>query len=227
MTGTACRYNRPMLDINLIQKIAIFALPIIFAVTMHEAAHGWVADKFGDDTARRLGRITLNPLPHIDLMGTVLVPLGMLLLTGFVFGWAKPVPVNVLKLRDQRRDMALVALAGPGANLLMMLLWGGLAKLATVASFGALTTPLVLMASAGVVINAVLALLNLLPIMPLDGGRVLHAVLPASLAAPLARLEPFGLLILVVLLVTGLLSALLMPGIAVLQGFTYSFYGLH
>jgi Zn-dependent protease len=216
-----------MLEINLIQKIALFALPIIFAVTMHEAAHGWVANKFGDDTARRLGRITLNPLPHIDLIGTVLVPLGMLLLTGFVFGWAKPVPVNVLKLHNQRRDMALVALAGPGANIVMMLLWGGVAKFAAVASLGAMTTPLVLMASAGIVINAVLALLNLLPILPLDGGRVLNAVMPRSLAEPFARLEPFGLLILVALLVTGLLSNLLMPAIAALQAFTFSFYGLH
>ncbi|OOZ41883.1 site-2 protease family protein [Solemya elarraichensis gill symbiont] len=216
-----------MPELNIIQQVSALILPLIFAVTLHEAAHGWVADKLGDDTARRMGRITLNPLPHIDWIGTVLLPIGMLLLTGFVFGYAKPVPVNVVRLGNMRRDMALVALAGPGSNLVMMLLWGLVAKFATTTGIPAITQGLVYMAFYGVLINAVLALLNLLPILPLDGGRVLTSILPRNLAEPFSRLEPYGMIILILLLVSGLLGQFLWPAIGLLQNMTFSLYGIN
>ncbi|KHF25707.1 site-2 protease family protein [Solemya velum gill symbiont] len=216
-----------MPELNIIQQISALILPLIFAVTLHEAAHGWVADKLGDDTARKMGRITLNPLPHIDWIGTVLLPVGMLLLTGFVFGYAKPVPVNVLRLGNMRRDMALVALAGPGSNLVMMIMWGLVAKFATTTGIPSITQALVYMAFYGVLINAVLALLNLLPILPLDGGRVLASILPPNLAEPFSRLEPFGMIILIVLLVSGFLGHFLWPAIGTLQNLTFSLYGIN
>jgi Zn-dependent protease len=207
-------------SVNNLQLLAVIALPVLFAITVHEAAHGWVASRFGDQTARMLGRVTFNPLKHIDPVGTVVVPLATFLLTGFLFGWARPVPVNSRNLRHPRRDMALVALAGPGANLLMAVLWGlaihvGLA-LWEVSQWVAL--PLVYMGAAGVLVNVLLMVLNLFPLLPLDGGRVLSALLPPRLSAKLARLEPFGLILLLALLVTGVLATVLFPVIKLMIG---------
>jgi len=201
-----------MAELTLLQQISIWALPILFAITAHEAAHAWVAFKLGDSTAYREGRVTLNPIKHIDLIGTVILPLLMVVISGFVFGWAKPVPVNFRQLRQPRRDMALVALAGPGANLLMAIFWVIVAKLGffLTAEFEPAIF-LVYMGSAGILINLILMILNLLPILPLDGGRVLHSALPRELAISFGRLEPFGLIILVILLVTGILEKILHP----------------
>ena len=199
--------------LSLYQKIAVLALPILFAITVHEAAHGWMAKHLGDRTAEMLGRVTLNPLKHIDPIGTILVPLVVFFMSGFVFGWAKPVPVNFNNLNHPRRDTALVALAGPGANLLMALLWalGILLGVALVDSTPWIAVPLILMGVAGVLFNAVLMALNLLPILPLDGGRVLHSLLPPRMALAYSRLEGFGLIIVVLLLATGLLGFILWP----------------
>lgn len=199
-------------ELNLLQKITIWVLPILFAITAHEAAHGWVASKLGDNTAQRYGRVTLNPIKHIDIIGTVIVPLVMLILSGFVFGWAKPVPVNWYNLRQPRRDMALVALAGPGANLFMAIFWAIIAKFGLILSNDFESAIfLIYMGSAGILINTILMIANLLPILPLDGGRVVHSALPSNLAEPYARLEPFGLFILLALLITNVLEAILFP----------------
>jgi Zn-dependent protease len=202
-----------MQGLNLIQKLAIFVLPMIFAITVHEAAHGWMAKRLGDKTAEMLGRVTLNPLKHIDPIGTILVPLGAYLLTGFMFGWAKPVPVNWKNLYHPKRDMGLVALAGPGANLLMAVIWAILvyAGALLLPHFQWLGLPLLLMGVAGVLINAVLMVLNLMPIPPLDGGRVVYSLLPAKQAQIYSRLEAFGLVIVLILLATGILGFLLWP----------------
>jgi len=203
-----------MEEFTLVQKMAAIVLPLIFAVTLHEAAHGWVADKLGDSTARQLGRITVNPLRHIDWFGTILLPMLMMAFMGFLFGWAKPVPVNMSRLRNPRRDMVWVALAGPGANVLMAILWSLLLLLADSSlTPEALALPLAAMAVAGIFINLILMALNLLPILPLDGGRVLAGVLPAALARLYARIEPFGFFIIVGLLVAGLLGKVLTPAI--------------
>ena len=199
-----------MLELSLAQKIAVWVLPVLLAITVHEVSHGWVARHFGDQTASLLGRLSLNPLRHIDPVGTVLVPGLMLFLTGFVFGWARPVPVDARNLRRPRRDMAWVAAAGPFANLCMALIWALLAQLGG-AIGGWAGAPLVYMAVAGIFINTILMVLNLLPLPPLDGGRVAVGVLPAHLARPLARIEPYGIWILLALLFTGLLGGILWP----------------
>jgi len=195
------------------QRVAVWALPLVFAVTVHEAAHGWVADRLGDSTARRLGRITFNPIPHIDLLGTILVPLLMLTFTGFLIGWAKPVPVAVERLGHPKRDMAIVAAAGPAVNLVMALLWSLILIVAhnLVHSLTVVAIPLLLMAIAGIFINLVLMAINLLPVPPLDGGRILTGLLPQPAAGLLARVEPFGLFILIALLVTGVVGMVLGP----------------
>lgn len=202
-----------MEGLTLIQKLAIFVLPMVFAITVHEAAHGWMAKRLGDRTAEMLGRVTLNPLKHIDPIGTVLVPLGLYLMTGFMFGWAKPVPVNWRNLNHPKRDMGYVALAGPAANLLMALIWAIIVNVgaATMQSFDWLALPLLLMGVAGVLINSVLMALNLLPILPLDGGRILYSLLPSKQAQVYSRMESFGLIVVMLLLVTGLLSVILWP----------------
>jgi len=195
------------------QRVAVWALPLVFAVTVHEAAHGWVADRLGDPTARKLGRITFNPLPHIDLVGTILVPMLMLAFTGFLLGWAKPVPVSVGRLRHPKRDMAIVAAAGPAVNLLMAIVWSIALVVAhnLVHSAPAVAVPVLLMAIAGVFVNLVLMAINLLPVPPLDGGRILTGLLPLPVARVFARIEPFGLVILIVLLITGVVRWVLGP----------------
>ena len=202
---------------NLIQTLAIWALPVIFAITLHEAAHGYVARHFGDPTAWQLGRVSLNPLRHIDPVGTILVP-GLILATstllaggGILFGWAKPVPVNFGQLRNPKRDMLWVAAAGPGANLVMALGWACLLKLATLAPDSSLALPMSEMGKAGIEINAALMLLNLLPIPPLDGGRIAVSLLPHRAAWRFAQLEPYGFVILLALLFTGILGDILGP----------------
>ena len=165
---------------NIIQTIAIYALPVIFAITLHEAAHGYVAKHFGDLTAYAQGRVSLNPVKHIDPIGTILLPLATLLLGGILFGWAKPVPVNFSALRRPKQDMLWVALAGPAANLFMALLWGFAIKLGVAMPDSDLSRPMILMGEAGIKINIVLLVLNLLPLPPLDGGRVAVSLLPRA-----------------------------------------------
>lgn len=198
---------------HLVQTAAIYALPVLFAITLHEAAHGYVARHFGDMTAHAQGRISLNPVRHIDLVGTIVVPLAMLLLSGgrFLFGWAKPVPVNYSALRKPKRDMMWVAAAGPGANLAMALGWAALLKLAVVLPPNFFTVPLRLMAEAGIVVNLVFMFLNLVPILPLDGGRILAGLLPNRMAWQYAKLEPWGMPLLILLLVTNVLDVVLVP----------------
>ncbi|MBK1699846.1 site-2 protease family protein [Thiococcus pfennigii] len=202
-----------MESINAIQLAAVLVIPVLFAITAHEAAHGWVASRLGDPTARQLGRVTFNPFKHVDPIGTLAVPVATFFLGGFLFGWAKPVPVDWRNLRDPRRDMALVALAGPGANLVMALFWGLMVQLglALGAAVPWLAAPLLLMGAAGVLINVLLMVLNLFPLPPLDGGRVLTALLPPRWAMAFARLEPYGLILLLALLVFGVLGGLLWP----------------
>lgn len=209
-----------METINQIQMFAVLALPVLFAITLHEVAHGWVARRLGDRTAEMLGRLTINPLRHIDLVGTVLVPMASWFLAGFLFGWAKPVPVDVRNLHNPRRDMALVALAGPLANLIMALFWGLVFNLGSLLanSFGSVALFLQLSGIAGILINVFLMVLNLVPLLPLDGGRVLHALLPATWAHRFARLEPYGLIILVALLVFGVLGSVLLPVVKAVMG---------
>lgn len=198
---------------NLIQLIALYAIPGIFAITLHEAAHGYAARHFGDPTAYQAGRISLNPLRHIDPVGTLLIPAMILFASGgkFAFGWAKPVPVNFGRLRHPKRDMLWVAAAGPGANLLMALIWAFFFKIMTIIPTNYFSEPALRMAQGGIIINFVLMILNLLPLPPLDGGRIAVSLLPHRLAYQFSRVEPYGMIILIVLMFTGLLSAVMLP----------------
>jgi Zn-dependent protease len=198
------------MELTAIQKIAAYALPILFAITVHEAAHGYAAKYFGDLTAERLGRITLNPFKHIDPIGTILLPALSILLGGILFGWAKPVPVNFANLRRPKEDMLWVALAGPASNFVMALCWGLI--LARVELFPLPAQNfLAQMSLAGIQINLVLLVLNLFPLPPLDGGRVAVSLLPMKAAIAFARVERYGMLILIALLFTGILSIILSP----------------
>ncbi len=207
------------MEFNLVQTLAIYALPVIFAITLHEAAHGYVARHFGDNTAYVLGRVSLNPVRHIDLVGTILVPLLILVTSkllgsgGILFGWAKPVPVDFSALRHPKRDMLWVAAAGPFANLLMAVMWACALKIALLTPHNAFTLPLSLMAEAGITVNLVLTVLNLLPILPLDGGRIAVSLLPHRLAYSYSRLEPYGFPILLLLLFTNTLGVILNPAL--------------
>ncbi len=211
-----CRYNAAM-D-SIIQTIAVYAIPLIFAITLHEAAHGYVARMFGDDTATQAGRVTLNPIKHIDPVGTLLVPAVILLTSkllggaGLLFGWAKPVPVDFSRLRRPKQDMLWVAAAGPGINLVMAIIWAVGLKL--MVQSGVNETFFVAMAVAGVQVNLMLMALNLLPIPPLDGGRIVFSLLPHGLAWKYSKIEPYGMMILIVLLMTGMLGFLVQPMLA-------------
>ena len=198
---------------SLIQTLAISALPVIFAITLHEAAHGYAARHFGDPTAWQLGRISLNPLRHIDPIGTIVIPIAILLFSGgsFLFGYAKPVPVNFGRLRNPKQDMFWVAAAGPGANLFMALCWAFLLKMAWLMPSSEFTLPLSEMSKIGIMVNCVLMVLNLLPLPPLDGGRIAVSLLPHNLAWKFAQLERWGFPILLLLLFTGILGAVMNP----------------
>lgn len=214
---------------TLIQTLAISALPVIFAITLHEAAHGYAARHFGDLTAWQEGRISLNPFRHIDLIGTIVVPASILLLSAgnFLFGWAKPVPVNFNRLRNPKRDMFWVAAAGPGANLFMALAWATVLKFIETTPENLYTLPMARMADVGIDINLVLMALNLLPIPPLDGGRIAVSLLPHPLAWKFARVEPWGFPILLLLLFTGILGGILGPVIGLLRLLVATLFNFH
>jgi Zn-dependent protease len=195
---------------DLIQTVAIYALPVLFAITVHEAAHGYVARYFGDNTAWMLGRVTLNPVKHIDPVGTILMPLLLYIATSgtFLFGYAKPVPVQFGNLRNPKRDMIWVALAGPGVNLLQALLWGVLFYFLAGAD---ITEPFFIkMCQAGILVNVVMFVFNLFPLPPLDGGRVLVGLLPYKQAMLVSRIEPWGFFIVMGLVISGVISNLWM-----------------
>lgn len=204
-----------MPELTTAQQIAVWILPVLFAITLHEAAHAWVASLCGDTTARQLGRLSFNPIKHIELFGTIIVPILILVLSNFhfVFGWAKPVPINSNQMHNPRRDLALTTAAGPASNLLMAFLWAGLFKLATLlhpqTSYPALF--LLLASQAGILINLIFAFINLIPIPPLDGSRIVASLLPIRQAYLYFKLEPFGFLILLLLMVFNLLGWIINP----------------
>jgi len=218
--------------IGLIQLIALAAIPVTFAITLHEAAHGYAARHFGDYTAHNAGRISLNPLRHIDPVGTIAVPLLILISSkllgggGILFGWAKPVPVNFGQLRSPKRDMLWVAAAGPGANLFMAACWAVILKLAQLGPANYFSLPLAGMAQIGITINLVLMVLNLFPLPPLDGGRIAVSLLPNRLAYRFAMIEPYGFIIIIVLLATRSLSAVVWPVVQSCRNLIFAVLGL-
>jgi Zn-dependent protease len=221
--------SKNMVVFSLTQIIAISVLPVLFAITVHEVAHGWIASKCGDQTARLSGRLTLNPIKHVDLVGTIIVPILLLVSnSGFLFGWAKPVPIDARNMHNPRRDMAIVALAGPISNLLMALLWAVIGKLnyLYLDSLPWLTKPMVYMGEIGILINVVLAVLNCLPIPPLDGGRVLVSLMPGRAAWYINRSEPYIFLVIILLMVTGVFSHIISPPIFFQSNWITSIFGL-
>lgn len=227
---------------SVIQIIAVVALPLIFAITLHEAAHGWVANKCGDSTALMLGRVTANPLKHIDPIGTVLLPLAMIIFSKvmntppFIFGWAKPVPVSWQNLRNPRRDMAIVAFAGPAANFVMALAWGLIAKLSLMfLPDGGMTQPIIKDTASflhvtsiyGIIINIFLMVLNLIPIPPLDGSRIVTSILPPAAAISYNKIEPYGIWILLALLFTRVLLFIIIPPVRFLIAFIKGLFGIN
>ncbi len=217
-----------MTELSAAQNFAVSVLPILFAITVHEVAHGWVAKQLGDQTAFQLGRLTLNPIKHIDPIGTLLVPGILLLAGGFIFGWAKPVPVNTCNLRNPKRDMILVAFAGPFSNLIMALMWAAVMKIGygLTADLSWVGVPLIYMAGMGIFINLLLFVLNLLPIPPLDGGRILAGLLPAKVAVKYESIERYGLFIMIGLLISGILAAIILPPVSAIQQMLYHLFGL-
>ncbi|MFA6972734.1 MAG: site-2 protease family protein [Gallionella sp.] len=211
---------------QLIQTITLAAIPILFAITLHEAAHGYVARHFGDMTAYQQGRISLNPMRHIDPVGTVLLPLLTLVLGGVLFGWAKPVPVNFGALRNPKKDMLWVAIAGPASNLAMALGWALLFKMSSSFPENYFAEPLMGMAVIGIKINVVLMVLNLLPLPPLDGGRVAVSLLPHRQAYQLSKIEPYGMFILIFMAITPVLGWVLFPLVRFVEKFLLMLVGI-
>ncbi|MSP27543.1 MAG: site-2 protease family protein [Methylococcales bacterium] len=218
-----------MNELSLLQRIIVWILPVVFAITVHEVAHGWVAKKYGDNTADSQGRLTLNPIKHVDLVGTIIIP-GLLLITGtgFIFGWAKPVPVDARNFKNPRADMAIVALAGPVSNVLMAIAWALVARVGVTIGLSAtqISEPLIYTGIAGISINLVLALVNLLPIPPLDGSRILSGLLPNYWAWQYNKLERFGFIILILLLSTKVLGTILAYPMFIAQQLFFSIAGL-
>jgi Zn-dependent protease len=206
-------------ELSTIQKIAVMAVPMVFAIVLHEVAHGWIANRLGDHTARDMGRLTLNPLPHIDILGTIILPVLCIIAGSPIFGYAKPVPINPYNFKDPKKGMALSSLAGPGVNIAMAFACSFLLRVVLVGLEGVLpepiwgwfATPLTLMLGYGIIINVVLAVLNMIPIPPLDGSRVVYWLLPNTMAAAYYQLERFGIIILMLLMFSGLLGKIMMP----------------
>lgn len=214
------------MDPNIIQKIAVYAIPLIFAITLHEAAHAYAARYFGDNTAYMLGRMTLNPIQHIDPIWTIAVPLLTLFFGGFIFGAAKPVPVNFGALRNPKRDSIWVAAAGPLANLAMMLIW---ALVATIAQSMPDSAPMLFLSyvgQAGILVNALLMIFNLFPLLPLDGGRIIAGLLPNNLAYQYSKIEPYGMFILIALIVSRVFGKFLGPLVDISMKTVYSMFGI-
>lgn len=216
-----------MEHLSVIQTLTVYVLPVLFAITIHEVAHGWVAHRLGDKTAYILGRITLNPFKHIDLIGTILIPAILMLFGGVIFGWAKPVPINFGNLHNPRRDIALVSLAGPFSNFIMAILWALVAKIGTLLQPHYNWTDIfIFMGQAGIQVNLIFMILNLIPIPPLDGGKILSMLLPFKIFLKFNRLEPYGFFILLILLGTGVLNYIIIPSIVFFSNLIFKLFGL-
>lgn len=214
------------MPVDFIQKILVYIVPMLLAITLHEAAHAYAAKRLGDATAFMMGRVSLNPIRHIDPVWTILVPILTLLFTPFVFGGAKPVPVNYYNLGKPKRDMALVAAAGPLANFVMMIGWAIFLRIATLLDDSGVAEYFVRVGQAGILVNAGLMVFNLFPLLPLDGGRILVGLLPVSLSIPFSKIEPYGMFILIALIWTGVLSAFVMPLLRLSAQFAFFIVGL-